>query len=123
MEPGFPGFQSSQESAMTQATVEATREKLLKDFNMVIAETEDLLKSAAAAGGDKANVWRANVEQNLKAAKDKLVDLEEAALAKTKAAADATDHYVHDNPWQAIGVTAGVSVIVGITIGLLLNRK
>lgn len=108
---------------MTQATVEATREKLLKDFNMVIAETEDLLKSAAAAGGDKANVWRASVEQNLKAAKDKLVDLEEAAVAKTKAAAQATDNYVHENPWQTVGVAAGVSVIVGITIGLLLNRR
>ena len=58
---------------MTQATVEVTREKLLQDFNMVVAETEQLLKSAATAGGDKANVWREGVEQNLKAAKDKLV--------------------------------------------------
>ena len=108
---------------MTQATAEVTREKLLQDFNMVIAETEDLLKSAAAAGGDKAVVWRASVEQNLKAAKEKLVHLEEAAVAKTKAAAQATDTYVHENPWQTVGVAAGVSVIVGITIGLLLNRK
>jgi ElaB/YqjD/DUF883 family membrane-anchored ribosome-binding protein len=108
---------------MTNATSEVTREKLLQDFNMVIAETEELLKSAAAAGGEKAHVWRANVEQNLKAAKDKLVELEQAAVAKTKAAAVATDDYVHDNPWQAIGVAAGVSVIVGIAIGLLLNRR
>jgi ElaB/YqjD/DUF883 family membrane-anchored ribosome-binding protein len=108
---------------MTQSTTEVTREKLLQDFNLVIAETEELLKSAAAAGGDKANVWRANVEQNLKVAKEKLVQLEETAVARTKAAAQATDTYVHDNPWQSIGVTAGVSVIVGITIGLLLNRR
>jgi ElaB/YqjD/DUF883 family membrane-anchored ribosome-binding protein len=108
---------------MTQQSVEVTREKLLQDFNMVIAETEELLKSAASAGGDKANAWRANVEQNLKAAKDKVLHLEEVAVEKTKAAARATDTYVHDNPWQAIGVTAGVSVLVGITIGLLLNRK
>jgi len=119
---------------MTHATAEVTREKLLQDFNLVIAETEELLKSAAAAGGDKATVWRTGVEQNLKAAKeklvqlevaakDKLVHLEEAAVVKTKEAAQATDAYVHDNPWQAIGVTAGVSVIVGIAIGLLLNRK
>ncbi len=108
---------------MTQATAEVTREKLLQDFNMVIAETEELLKSAAAAGGDKAHVWRANVEQNLKAAKDKLVHLEQAAVERSKAAARATDSYVHEKPWQAIGITAGVSVLVGITLGLLLNRK
>lgn len=108
---------------MTQATAEVTREKLLQDFNMVIAETEELLKSAAAAGGDKAHVWRANVEQNLKAAKDKLVHLEQAVVERSKAAARATGSYVHEKPWQAIGITAGVSVLVGITLGLLLNRK
>jgi ElaB/YqjD/DUF883 family membrane-anchored ribosome-binding protein len=111
------------EHAMNQPTVEVTREKLLQDFNMVVAETEQLLKAAASAGGDKAAVWRDSVEQKLKVAKDKLVQLEEAAVVKTKQAAEATDNYVHDNPWQAIGITAGVSVIVGITLGLLLNRK
>lgn len=108
---------------MTKATTEVTREKLLKDFNMVIAETEELLKSVSAAGGDKANAWRAGVEQNLKAAKDKLVQLEEAAVEKSREAARATDDYVHDKPWQAIGIAAGVSVLVGVTLGLLLNRK
>jgi ElaB/YqjD/DUF883 family membrane-anchored ribosome-binding protein len=111
------------EHAMNQPTVEVTREKLLQDFNMVVAETEQLLKAAASAGGDKAALWRDSVEQKLKVAKDKLVQLEEAAVVKTKQAAEATDNYVHDNPWQAIGITAGVSVIVGITLGLLLNRK
>lgn len=108
---------------MNQPTVEVTREKLLQDFNMVVAETEQLLKAAASAGGDKAAVWRDSVEQKLKVAKDKLVQLEEAAVTKTKQAAEATDTYVHEKPWQAIGITAGVSVIVGITLGLLLNRK
>lgn len=108
-------------------TTEVTREKLLQDFNLVIAETEELLKAAATAGGDKANAWRANVEQNLRAAKDKLVELEHAAAERTRAAATAaakaTDTYVHDKPWQAVGITAGVGVLVGITIGLLLNRR
>lgn len=108
---------------MTQATVEVTREKLLQDFNMVVAETEQLLKAAATAGGEKAGVWREGVELKLKAAKDKLAQLEEAAVLRTKAAAEATDNYVHDKPWQAIGITAGVSVLVGVTIGLLLNRR
>ena len=108
---------------MTQPTVEVTREKLLQDFNMVVAETEQLLKAAATAGGDKANIWRESVEQKLKAAKDKLVQLEETAVAKTREAAQATDGYVHENPWQAIGITAGVGVVVGIALGLMMNRR
>ena len=40
-------------------------------------------------------------------------------VTKSKAAARATDDYVHDHPWKAVGVAAGV----GLLIGLLLNRK
>jgi ElaB/YqjD/DUF883 family membrane-anchored ribosome-binding protein len=108
---------------MTQASIDVTREKLLKDFNAVVADTEELLKSAASVGGDKAGVWRADVERNLRLAKEKLVDIEHAAVERTKAAARATDEYVHDNPWRAIGVSAGVGVAVGLMLGLLLNRK
>jgi ElaB/YqjD/DUF883 family membrane-anchored ribosome-binding protein len=110
------------ESAMNQS-IEVTREKLLKDFNLVVADTEELLKSAALVGGDKANAWRGQVEQNLKIAKEKMVQMEQTAVEKTKAAAHATDDYVHDNPWQAIGIAAGVSILAGLAIGLLANRK
>ena len=34
-------------------------------------------------------------------------------------AARATDDYVHDNPWQAIGI-AGVT---GLLLGLLISRR
>lgn len=108
---------------MNQPTMDVTREKLLRDFNLVVADTEELLKSAATAGGDKANAWRSQVEQNLRAAKEKLVQLEHEAVEKAKVTARATDNYVHQNPWQAIGVAAGVSVLAGLALGLLLNRK
>lgn len=108
---------------MNQPTMDVTREKLLRDFNLVVADTEELLKSAAAAGGDKAGAWRAQVEQNLKAAKEKLAHLEHEAVEKARMKAHEADAYVHQNPWQAIGVAAGVSVLAGLALGLLLNRK
>jgi ElaB/YqjD/DUF883 family membrane-anchored ribosome-binding protein len=108
---------------MTQPTVQSTREQLLKDFNTVVADTEELLKSAATAGGEKANAWRAGVEENLRAAKQKLVALEETAVEKTRQAARATDDYVHENPWQAVGISAGIGLAVGLVLGLMLNRR
>jgi ElaB/YqjD/DUF883 family membrane-anchored ribosome-binding protein len=30
---------------------------------------------------------------------------------------------VHEKPWQAIGITAGVGVLVGLAVGMLLNRR
>jgi ElaB/YqjD/DUF883 family membrane-anchored ribosome-binding protein len=38
-------------------------------------------------------------------------------LAKTKAAAKATDEYVHESPWTAIGVAGAVGLLVGLIIG------
>jgi len=38
-------------------------------------------------------------------------------LVKTKAAAKATDVYVHENPWKAIGVAAGFSLVIGLLLG------
>jgi ElaB/YqjD/DUF883 family membrane-anchored ribosome-binding protein len=95
------------------------RDKLLDDFNKVVNDTEELLKSVANVGGEKAVALRATVEENLKATRAKLRDLQKVAVDKTAAAAEATDDYVHENPWQAIALAAGV----GVLVGLLLSRR
>ena len=102
---------------------EATKDQLIEEFNAVVAETAQLLKSVANAGGEKAGAVRASVEQNLAIAKDRLRNLQQAATENTQAAAQATDKYVHEHPWQAIGIAAGLSVLVGVVIGLLPNRR
>src|SRR5712692_5139954 len=107
------------ESTMTQPTAKVMKEKLLEDFNGVVTDAEQLLKSMTNDDGDMANALRAKVEQNLKVTKERLHHLEEAAVEKTKAAARTTDEYVHEHPWQTIGVAAGL----GVVIGLLLNRR
>jgi ElaB/YqjD/DUF883 family membrane-anchored ribosome-binding protein len=38
-------------------------------------------------------------------------------LDRTKQAARVTDEYVHENPWKAVGIAAGVGLIVGLLIG------
>jgi Mg/Co/Ni transporter MgtE len=35
----------------------------------------------------------------------------------TRDAARATDAYIHKNPWQAIGVAAGIGLVVGLLTG------
>ena len=46
-----------------------------------------------------------------------LIDAEEALSARTREAAHAADEYVHESPWTAIGVAAGVGVLVGLLLG------
>jgi ElaB/YqjD/DUF883 family membrane-anchored ribosome-binding protein len=109
--------QKNQENAMSEAQV--SKEKLVSDFKAVVADTEELLKLTAGQAGEKVADVRARLGERLTSAKYKLQDLEAAVVEKTKAAARATDDYVHENPWKAVGVAAGV----GFLLGLLVNRR
>ena len=97
----------------------ASKDKLISDLKVVLTDAEALLKSAAATTGEKAAELRERASVTLKTASEKIVDLQTAAIEKSKAAAHATDDFVHEKPWTAVGVAAGV----GFLLGLLVNRK
>ncbi len=84
-----------------------------------ISGAEDMLNQAAASTGERAAELRAKAMQQLKALRHKVEDAQSAAAQKGKAAALATDDYVHDNPWRAIVAAASL----GIVVGLLISRR
>jgi ElaB/YqjD/DUF883 family membrane-anchored ribosome-binding protein len=89
------------------------------DVNRAISGAEDMLTQAANSTGEKAAELRARALEQLNALRGRLQDAHAAALRQSKAAARATDDYVHDHPWRSIGVAAGV----GVLIGLLIARR
>jgi ElaB/YqjD/DUF883 family membrane-anchored ribosome-binding protein len=103
---------------MTDST-EQSRTKLVDEFSNVLSEAEDMLKRAANETGEKAKDLRSQVEAKLLTAKLRLQELEGQAIDRAKEAARATDDYVHEHPWQAIGIAAAV----GVVVGLLMNRR
>ena len=96
-----------------------TEENLINDLQGVLSETEGFLKDAAEETGEKAQALREKVIANLQTAKAKLIETEKAVAEKTKYAARVTDEYVHDHPWQSVGVGAAV----GFLLGLLVSRR
>ncbi|MBN9114418.1 MAG: DUF883 domain-containing protein [Pandoraea sp.] len=91
----------------------------MTDINSVLADAEDLLKQAANTTGERASELSDKALALLKQAKEKASDVQVVVVEKSKQAARVTDDYVHDHPWQAVGIAAGI----GVVIGLLLNRK
>ncbi len=96
-----------------------TRDKLVADLKVVINDAEELLKITAGQAGERAAAVRDRLQKTIEQAKGKLVEVENKALDQTKAAARATDAYVHENPWRSVGIAAGV----GLLFGLLLGRR
>lgn len=97
----------------------AQKDRLMTDLRVVIADAEDLLRSTAGEVGDSAIEARNRMTLRLQQAKDNLLQLQEAALARARAAGHAADDYVQNNPWTAVGTAAGI----GLLIGLLIARR
>lgn len=94
-------------------------DEAIADFREVVANAEALLKATTNQSGEKMAEIRAKAEESIRVAKTRMRETEEALLLKTKAAAKVTDTYVHESPWQAIGIVAAFSLVVG----LLISRR
>ena len=94
-----------------------TRDQLIADFKVVVADAEALLKATANQGGEKLAEVRARAEESLKRVKAGMAEAQAALIANSRAAAKATDVYVHVNPWQAVGAAAGIGLVIGWLTG------
>ena len=96
-----------------------TKEKLVEDMKIVIADAEVLLRATASQAGEKISAAREKVQDSLDRAKAGLENIEDVVIDTGKQAARATDEYVHDHPWRAVGIAAAA----GLVIGLLISRR
>jgi len=99
-------------------TGEVSKEKLVQDLRIVVSDAEELLRATAGQAGEKVAAARERIQENLAAAKERLAVAQENMIARTRQAASVTDEYVHENPWKAVGIAAGV----GLVIGMLISR-
>lgn len=93
------------------------QEQLVSDIKSAISDAEEMLEATAEQTGEKVATLRARIQERLKAARARLVEAEEVLLDKSRAAARATDAYVHESPWTAIGIAAGIGFVVGLALG------
>ena len=98
---------------------DVTTDQLLADLKTIMNDAEALLRATSSQTGEKIQEVRARAEQSLRQAKERLSSIEDEALRRAREVADATDEYVRENPWQSVGIAAGV----GLLVGLLLARR
>ena len=103
----------------TNVQGDVSKEKLMQDLHLVVSDAEELLRMTASQAGEKVNAARERIQDSVAAARANLLVAQEAMIEKTRQAARATDEYVHDNPWRAVGIAAGV----GLVVGMLISRS
>lgn len=95
----------------------APREQLVADFKVLMSDVEELVKATASQSGDKIAEVRGRIQNAAAELRPRLAQAEALLREKAKIAAATTDDYVHDHPWTAMGVSAGVGLIIGLLIG------
>ncbi len=96
---------------------EAQKDKFIHDLKLVISDSEELLRMTAEQAGESASELRGRIQSRLREAKDSLVQIQDIAVTKAKAAGRAADEYVHENPWKSVSAVAGVALLIGWLMG------
>ncbi|MCX7080879.1 MAG: YqjD family protein [Pseudomonas sp.] len=104
---------------MASKTAKTAQEILMADFQTLVNDTERLLEHTATLAGDQADELRSQIHESLLRARETLQLTEDSLRERSKAAVTATEDYVQANPWQSVGIAAGV----GFLIGLLATRR
>lgn len=93
-----------------------TSNPISRDFQNVVDDAHELLKTVQAEGGTKMSEAHTKLQQSFDVARTKLAEASATAKETAKQAAAKTDEYVHEHPWQAIGAGAAVGILIGILI-------
>ena len=99
--------------------MDATTDKLMHDLKTVVGDAEELLKATASQSGEQIARIRVRAEESLRLARSRIKEMTQSAEAQAREAAREVDRQVQDHPWTAVGVAAGV----GVLLGFLLGRK
>lgn len=109
----------SKELSMNGNGVDASKEQLISDLKVVLTETNELLKQVGASSVSELSDARKAIDGKLAEGRAKLRAVRESVVDRVRGTVDASDDYIRDHPWKALGVVAAG----GILVGLLLTRR
>ncbi len=83
----------------------------------LLSDVEDLVKRVADVDDADIARIRSRVEDTLAKAKSTAGAGLAAARERAEDASEATDEYVRENPWAAIGIAAAIGIVIGLVAG------
>lgn len=84
-----------------------------------LSDLEDLVTATTSLTGEDLARAKAKLSERLASAKASIEEGASAISHRARAGVTATDRYVHEQPWKAIGIGA----VIGLLMGALLMRR
>jgi len=98
-------------------------ETTVVELNRIVTQAEELLRTLGEEGGAAAEALRQRAFRAVNQAKARIADAGARVRGAANDAADATDRYVHANPWKSIAWGAAAGAVVALLATALLRRE
>jgi ElaB/YqjD/DUF883 family membrane-anchored ribosome-binding protein len=98
--------------------VQDAQAALAREFQTLVQDAERLLKCTQDAAGAHTEEIRTRISDNIARAKAMFDDKQGTFCEQGRANLETAEAYVQTNPWQAVGIAAGI----GFLAGLLFRR-
>lgn len=89
------------------------------EFHNFISDIEDLITSMTPLTGEELARAKERLSERVAAARESIAAVGDEVADRARKTARDTNHYVHEHPWQAIGIGAAL----GLLLGLALTRR
>jgi ElaB/YqjD/DUF883 family membrane-anchored ribosome-binding protein len=103
---------------MSQTTVQLAlgKQKIIEDIKVLLNDSEEWMRLSTALPGEGVDALRNRLRQHVDTAREALETVQQDAHTRYRQKVDSTERYVRDNPWQSLGIAAGVGFLVGILV-------
>ncbi|MFJ2366004.1 YqjD family protein [Pseudomonas sp. NPDC087697] len=98
-----------------QANDDQIKDQVFSELQVLIEESEKLLKSSTSLVGEEAESLRGQIALKLQQARNCASSVRE----RTQPVVESTETYIGGHPWQTVAISAGF----GLVVGLLLGRR
>jgi len=115
-------FSNSKDDSQTQPNSSSKSEPssgIAREFHNFVADIEDLLKATTTLTGEDLQKAKAKLNERIAAAKESAAEMGETVINRARKTAETTNTYVHEQPWNAVGASAAI----GLLLGYLLARR
>jgi ElaB/YqjD/DUF883 family membrane-anchored ribosome-binding protein len=103
---------------MSQTTVQMSlgKQKIIEDIKVLLNDSEELVRLSASLPAEGVDALRTRLRDHVDAARNALESAQTNAQERYRASLDGTVQYTRDNPWQALGIAAGIGFLAGILV-------
>lgn len=101
----------------------AAKNTATDELRSFVSDVEEVVKRVADASDEDVARVRAKLQSVIDAAREGVTTSSEAVKRQARYAAHQADEYVHDSPWQAVGISAALAAVIGLSIGYFASRR